>query len=76
MRNIFPVPAQTSLLAPQEANAGGKRAAIEIAEGEKLGRINVVVHGVRILPVRDVVKPSTQRPVGAPRAKTFFKMDI
>src|SRR5690349_15777598 len=62
-RKNFRVRITHYLFAAKEANAGSECAAVEIAECEELRRVDVIVHGVGILPVGEIVKTATYRPV-------------
>lgn len=66
----------TPLFAAKEANAGGESAAVEIAECEELRRVDVVVHGVGILPVCEIVKTTAYGPVRAQRTESFLHVEV
>jgi hypothetical protein len=66
----------TPLFAAKEANAGGESAAVEIAERKKLRGVDVVVHGVGILPVCEIVKTAAYGPIRAQRAESFLHVQV
>ena len=66
-------PSSKALFATQETNSRRERSPIEVAEGQKLGRIDVVVDGKCVLPIGDVIESAAQRPGEAEGVKSLSR---
>ena len=72
----FLPPELTFLLASQKSDSRRERPPVKIAESEELRRVDVVIHRKGVLPVGNVVKTSTQRPVKSGCMETFLQVEV
>jgi hypothetical protein len=64
------------LLSPQESDPCREGATVEIAEGEKLRRSNIVIYREWILMVRNVIEAATQCPVEPERVEPLLQVQV
>src|SRR5690348_4307841 len=60
------------LFLAQEANAGYEGAAVEVAEGEEIGRADVVVNGAGIAAAGDVIAAAAQGEIVIAQGNSLF----
>ena len=63
-------------LSAEKADAGSEGAMVESAEGEELGRVDVVVDEVRIASSGNVSKTATDRPVASAKFEALLEEQI
>lgn len=64
------------LLSSQKTDSGGEGAAVEVAEGEEAGGVDVVVDRVWILVISEIIEPASQGPIEAEGVEAFLKMKV